>query len=208
MIKEEIYRLGDGVEVRLYPDWVENAREKFALAEKLSWSPEIVTMYQRQSVIERRTVNYGISYSYSKTAKASIEWEPLALDLKQNLDSAFRIDWQQCACNEYGSKSAYISPHHDKDTIIDGEKREPIVIASISLGGQRSMVLTPPDASLKGVPITVAGLVKVPGSVAIPLPPGSMVLFSNSFNRFWKHSIPKDYKDVVGKRISLTYRHF
>lgn len=208
MIAETIYRLGDGVEVRLYPNWVENAREKFAAAEQLSWSDEIVTMYQKASRIERRTVNYGVAYTYSITAKASVEWEPLALELKLGLDSAFRVDWQQCACNEYGTASAYISPHHDKDTIIGGQKREPLVIASISLGGQRTMVLTPPDASLKGVPITVNGLVKVPGSVAIDLPPGSMVLFSNSFNRFWKHSIPKDYKDTVGKRISLTYRHF
>ena len=208
MINEKIYKLGNGVEVRLYPEWLRNAREKFAQAEKLSWSNEIVTMFQKQSCIERRTVNYGLAYTYSKTAKASIDWEPLALELKQNLDSAFGIDWQQCACNEYGTTSAYISPHHDKDTIIDGEKREPIVIASISLGGQPTMVLTPPGANLKGVPITVSGLKKVPGSVAIDLPSGSMVLFSNSFNRFWKHSIPKDSKDVAGKRISLTYRHF
>jgi hypothetical protein len=73
VIAETIYRLGDGVEVRLYPNWVENAREKFALAEQLSWSDEIVTMYQKQSVIERRTVNYGVSYSYNATAKSSIE---------------------------------------------------------------------------------------------------------------------------------------
>lgn len=208
MIAETIYKLGDGAEVRLYPAWVKNAREKFALAEKLSWSDEIVTMYQKQSCIERRTVNYGLAYTYSITAKASVEWEPLALELKQNLDSAFRIDWQQCACNEYGTASSYISPHHDKDTIIGGEKREPLVIASISLGGQRTMVLTPPGANLKSVPITVVGLTKVPGSIAIDLPSGSMVLFSNSFNRVWKHSIPKDYKDAAGKRISLTYRHF
>jgi alkylated DNA repair dioxygenase AlkB len=208
MIDERTYRLGDGVEVRLYLDWVKNAHEKFAQAENLSWSDEVVTMYQRQSVIERRTVNYGISYSYSKTAKASIEWEPIALELKRQLDAAFRTDWQQCACNEYGTASSYISPHHDKDTIIDGEKREPIVIASISLGGQRTMVLTPPGANLKGVPITVSGLKKVPGSITIDLPSGSMILFSNSFNRYWKHSIPKDSKDLAGKRISLTYRHF
>jgi hypothetical protein len=101
-----------------------------------------------------------------------------------------------------------LSPHHDKDTIINGEKREPIVIASISLGGQPTMVLTPPGANLKGVPITVSGLKKVPGSIAIDLPSGSMILFANSFNRLWKHSVPKDCKDVAGKRISLTYRHF
>ena len=208
MIEAKVYRLDGGAEVFVYPEWVKNAREKFAQAEKLSWSEEVVTMYERQSIIERRTVNYGLPYSYNKTAKGSIEWEPLALEMKRELDSAFRVDWQQCACNEYGTTNAYISPHHDKDTIIDGQKREPIVIASISLGGRRTMVLTPPGANLKGVQITVASLIQVPDSVAIDLPSGSMVLFANNFNRYWKHSIPKDKKDVVGKRISLTYRHF
>ena len=207
MIAEKIYSL-DGAEVRLYPEWIRNIREKFAQAEQMSWSDEIISMYQRQSIIERRTANYGISYTYSKTAKASIEWEPLPLELKLGLDAAFRADFQQYACNEYGTASAYISPHHDKATVIDGEKREPLVIASISLGSQRTMVLTPPDAVLKGVGITVSSLMKVPGSVAIDLPPGSMVLFSNSFNKIWKHSIPKDFKDAVGKRIRLTCRHF
>jgi alkylated DNA repair dioxygenase AlkB len=204
----KIYRLGDGAEVHLYPDWVKNPQSSFGEALKLSWTDELVTMYAKQNVIERRTVNYGLSYSYNKTAKTSVDWEPLALELKENLDVAFGVDFQQCACNEYGTRRAYIGPHHDKDTLIDGQKREPLYIASISLGAERKMVLTPPEAKLKGVAITVNSLSDVPGAVGIDLPSGSLVLFANSFNRFWKHSIPKDTGRVEGKRISLTYRHF
>ena len=73
----------------------------------------------------------------------------------------------------------------------------------------RRMVLTPPGANLKGVPITVNGLSKVPGARVIELAPGSLILFTNAFNSTWKHSVPKDLKHLVsGKRISLTYRHF
>ena len=160
-------------------------------------------------MIRRRTVDYGLAYSYNKTAKPSIEWERLHWALKLRLEQQFRMDFPQCACNEFIDHEAYIGPHHDKATVVDGEKREPLYIASISLGAMRRMVLTPPGVNLKGVPITVNGLSKVPGSRVIELAPGSLVLFSNAFNSTWKHSIPKDLKHLVSsKRISLTYRHF
>jgi alkylated DNA repair dioxygenase AlkB len=203
-----IYRLADGVEVHLYPRWIENTEEAFRDAGKLSFSEEIVTMYGKPNVIRRRTVDYGLAYGYNKTAKPSIDWEPLGLDFRRRLEAQFQRDWPQCACNEYVDVNAYIGPHHDKATEVGGNKREPLFIASISLGGERKMVLTPPDANLKSVPITVNGLMAVPGAVGIDLPPGSLLMFSNSLNREWKHSIPKDQKGMAGKRISLTYRHF
>lgn len=208
MITPTIYRLADGVEVHLYPHWIENTEEAFGDAGKLSFTEEVVTMYGKPNVIRRRTVDYGLPYTYNKTAKPSIDWEPLALDLRHKLEAQFQCDWPQCACNEYVDVDAYIGPHHDKATVVSGEKREPLFIASISLGSERKMVLTPPGCNLKGVPITVNGLMDVPGAVGIDLPPGSLLLFSNALNRTWKHSIPKDQKGVAGKRISLTYRHF
>jgi alkylated DNA repair dioxygenase AlkB len=178
-------------------------------AEQMSFSDETVFMYAKANVIRRRTVDYGLAYSYNKTAKPSIEWEPLPWALKQRLEHQFGTDFPQCACNEFIDHEAYIGPHHDKATLVGDEKREPLFIASISLGVMRRMVLTPPGANLKGVPITVNGLSKVPGSRVIELAPGSLILFTNAFNKTWKHSIPKDLKHLVkGKRISLTYRHF
>jgi alkylated DNA repair dioxygenase AlkB len=93
-----------------------------------------------------------------------MEWEPLPLALKQKLEQYFKVEFPQCACNEFVDHEAYIGPHHDKATVLGDEKREPLYIASISLGAMRRMVLTPPDAKLTGVPITVNGLSKVLGS--------------------------------------------
>jgi alkylated DNA repair dioxygenase AlkB len=205
-----IYELSEGVEVHLYPDWIENPEAAFREAEKLSWGPEVVTMYAKPSVIRRRTVDYGLGYTYNATAKPSVDWEPLPRKLQHKLEAQFGIDWPQCACNEYVDEDAYIGCHHDKDTVVDGEKREPLYIASISLGAMRRMVLTPPGANLK-VSMTVTGLMGVPGAVGIDLPSGSLLLFSNATNRTvtgWKHAVPKARKGEVGKRISLTYRHF
>jgi alkylated DNA repair dioxygenase AlkB len=205
----EIIKLSEGLELHYYPHFLDDPDHLFLQAERMSFSDEIVTMYAKRNVIRRRTVDYGLSYTYNPTAKPSIEWEPLPWALKQTLEEQFGVDFPQCACNEFVDHDAYIGPHHDKGTIIGDEKREPLYVASISLGAMRRMVLTPPDAKLKGVPITVNGLAKVPGSRVVELAPGSLILFTNAFNRVWKHSIPKDLKHLVsGKRISLTYRHF
>src|SRR5579872_2342257 len=207
--ENEVIMVEEGIELHYFPRWIADVDRFFREAEKLSFTDEIVTMYAKKNVIRRRTVDYGLPYSYNATAKPSVPWEPLPLALKQKLERMFAMDWPQCACNEFIDHEAYIGPHHDKATIIGDEKREPLYIASISLGAMRRMVLAPPDANLKGVPTTVNGLAKVPGSRVIELAPGSLILFTNAFNRIWKHSIPKDLKHLVsGKRISLTYRHF
>jgi alkylated DNA repair dioxygenase AlkB len=207
MEREEI-KLSEGLEIHYYPQFLDDPEPLFLEAERLSFSEERVTMFTKVSVIKRRTVDYGLPYTYNATAKHSIEWEPLALALKQKLEQHFGMDFPQCACNEFVDHDAYIGPHHDKFTIIGDERREPLYVASISLGAMRRMVMVPPGTKLKGES-TVNALSKLPGTRVIELAPGSLIVFSNSVNRAWKHSIPKDEKsEVSGKRISLTYRHF
>src|SRR5580704_3004268 len=171
----EIIKLSEGLELHYYPHFLDDPDRLFLQAEQMSFSDEIVTMYAKRNVIRRRTVDYGLSYTYNPTAKPSIEWEPLPWALKQTLEKQFGVDFPQCACNEFVDHDAYIGPHHDKATIIGDEKREPLYVASISMGAMRRMVLTPPDAKLKGVPITVNGLAKVPGSRVVELAPGSLI---------------------------------
>jgi alkylated DNA repair dioxygenase AlkB len=208
-MQREIVELSEGAELYYYPHFLNDRDRLFSEAENLSFSDEIVMMYAKKNLIRRRTVDYGLPYSYNPTAKQSIEWEPLPWALKLSLEQYFKVEFVQCACNEFVDHDAYIGPHHDKATVVGDEKREPLYIASISLGAVRRMVMTPPGADLKGVPITVSGLSKVPGSRVLELASGSLVLFSNAVNQTWKHSIPKDRKsEVSGKRISLTYRHF
>jgi alkylated DNA repair dioxygenase AlkB len=209
MEREEI-KLSEGLEMHYYPRFLDDYESLFREAEKLSFSDEIVTMYGKSFTIKRRTVDYGLGYTYNPTAKGSIAWEPLAVALREKLEKYFGLDFPQCACNEFSDHESYIGPHHDKATIIGDERREPLYVASISLGAIRKMVMVPPGADLKGMQPTVDWLMaNVMGSLVKPLAPGSLVLFSNAVNRTWKHSIPQDRKsEVTGKRISLTYRHF
>jgi alkylated DNA repair dioxygenase AlkB len=175
MQRHEIIEAAEGIELHYFPLWIEDPYGLFLEAEQLSFSDEVVTMYAKKNVIRRRTVDYGLPYSYNPTAKTSIDWEPLPLTLKQRLEQQFKVDFQLCACNEFVDHLAYIGPHHDEATSVGGEKREPLYIASISLGAMRRMVLTPPHANLKGVPITVNGLSQVPGSRVIELAPGTLL---------------------------------
>ena len=206
-MRAEIIHLGDGLEVHYYREWISNTDYALAQAELLPFTEEIVTMYGRPNVIRRRTVNFGLPYSYNPTAKKSTPWEGVAVEFGNQLDRQFAIDFSQCAGNEYVDGEAYIGPHHDKATVVGRERREPLYIACASLGITRPMVFIPPGAYLKGIQPTVKGLSAIPGSRVLELAPGSLVLMSNSVNRVWKHSIPRD-PSATGKRISLTYRHF
>jgi alkylated DNA repair dioxygenase AlkB len=197
------YTLGEGK--LIYIRWADDPDMLYREAQKLSFTPEIVTMFAKSSIIERQTVDYGLPYSYNKTAKPSIEWEELALEIRKRLEAQLSIQLPQCACNRYASPSAYIGAHRDKNTIINGESVEPRYIVSLSLGHARRMVFVPKEVHVTQP--TVESMSKLRDAFVIDLQPGSLVIFSNAVNQNWKHAIPQD-KTASGERISLTYREF
>lgn len=198
------YKLGEG-ELLYIPHWADDPDALYQEAKKLSFTPETVTMYGKTNTIERQTVDYGLPYSYNKTAKPSIEWEGIAIEVRKRLETQLGIQLPQCACNQYASPTAYIGAHRDKNTIINGESVEPKYIASLSLGSARKMVFVPKEVGMKQP--TVESMSTLRDALVFELLPGSLVLFSNAVNQNWKHAIPQD-KTAVGERISLTYREF
>jgi len=198
------YTLGEGKLIYV-PRWADDPDLMYQEAKKLSFTPEAVSMFGKATIIERQTVDYGLPYSYNKTAKPSIEWEELALEVRKKLESQLGIQLPQCACNQYASPSAYIGAHRDKNTIINGESVEPKYIISLSLGSARQMVFLPKDVGMKAP--TVESMSELRDALVIELQPGSLVIFSNAVNQNWKHAIPQD-KMASGERISLTYREF
>jgi alkylated DNA repair dioxygenase AlkB len=198
------YKLGEG-ELLYIPHWADDPDALYREAKKLSFTPETVMMYGKTNTIERQTVDYGLPYSYNKTAKPSVEWEPLAIEVRKRLEAQLGITLPQCACNRYASPTAYIGAHRDKNTIINGESVEPKYIASLSLGSARKMVFIPKEVGMKQP--TVESMSTLRDALVFELLPGSLVLFSNAVNQNWKHAIPQD-KNAAGERISLTYREF
>jgi alkylated DNA repair dioxygenase AlkB len=205
------YKLGEG-ELIYIPKWAADPDILYREARKLSFTPEVVTMYGKENTIERQTVDYGTEYSYNQTSKKSIDWEPLALAIRQKLEQHTRRQLIQCACNHYVSPSAYIGAHCDKNTPIKGVSTPPNLILSLSLGSQRKMALRPiykgQEGSKKANHLaTMADVEREKNAFVLDLEPGSLVIFDGIVNHTWKHAVPKD-PSASGERISLTYREF
>jgi alkylated DNA repair dioxygenase AlkB len=206
------YKLGEGKLIYV-PNWPDDRDMLCREAKKMPFTPEIVTMFQKSTVIERQTVDFGLAYTYNKTAKASVEWEPLALAIKQKLQSQLGRTLMQCACNYYVSPTAYIGAHCDKNTPVNGVSTAPNLIVSLSLGTARQMALRPirPGREGKDSPAfkTMSEVRREKDAIVLDLEPGSLVIFDGIVNHTWKHAIPQaENKSVAGDRISLTFREF
>jgi len=101
------HTLGEGKLIYI-PKWGDDPDMLYRESKKFPFTPELVTMFKKISTIERQTVDFGLAYAYNKTAKQSVEWEPLALAIKQTLESQLGRKLMQCACNYYVSPTAYI----------------------------------------------------------------------------------------------------
>lgn len=210
-IKE--YKLGEGRLIYYVPNWADDPEMLFREAKKLTFTPEIVPSYGKAVTIKKRkTVDYGLEYGYSKTAKPSIEWEPLALAIKQRLEAQLGRTLMQCACNHYLDPEGYISAHSDKSTAIHDLKVAPNLIISLSLGCTRQMALRPIRPGHEGADrnqlVTMNDVRKEKDAVVLDLEPGSLVMFNGVLNHTWKHAIPMAENKEAGERISLTYREF
>jgi alkylated DNA repair dioxygenase AlkB len=204
------YQLGEG-QLLYIPNWADDHDALYREAKKMPFTPEIVTMFQTSTVIERQTVDFGLAYDYNKTAKPSIEWHPLALAIKQKLESQLGRTLMQCACNYYVSPTAYIGAHCDKNTPVNGVSTAPNLIVSLSLGSLRQMALRPirPGREGKDAPAfkTMSEVRREKDAIVLDLEPGSLVIFDGVLNHQWKHAIPQA-ENKSGERISLTFREF
>lgn len=206
------YKLGEG-ELIYIRNWADDPEALYRAARKMPFTAETVTMFQKSAVIERQTVDFGLPYNYNKTAKESVEWEPLALAIKQKLESQLGRTLMQCACNYYVSPTAYIGLHSDKSTSVNGVITAPNLIVSLSLGSLRQMALRPirPGREGKDASVfkTMSEVRREKNAIVLDLEPGSLVIFSGVVNHSWKHAIPQaEDKNAAGDRISLTYREF
>jgi len=206
------YALGEGKLIYV-PRWAADPDALYGEARKLPFTPETVTMFQKSTVIERQTVDFGLPYNYNRTAKASVDWEPLALAIKQKLESQLGRTLMQCACNYYVSPTAYIGLHSDKSTSVNGVVTAPNLIVSLSLGSLRQMALRPIRSGREGKDAsafkTMSEVRREKDAIVLDLEPGSLVIFSGVVNHTWKHAIPQaEDKIADGDRISLTYREF
>lgn len=189
----QIITVGDSA-VLYIEHWLPDPEGWYARCKDIAFSPEELQMFGKPLTLERQTANYGNFYDYNPKAKPAMPWPasgPIA-DIRKMLEEATGVSFTQCACNLYQHGGVKIGAHQDK--------RNPSLIASISLGAERTMgfckiVGKGKDGKIdKDLPL-------------ISLAPGSLLLFDAEFNSRYKHAIAED-KSVTEPRISLTYRAF
>jgi alkylated DNA repair dioxygenase AlkB len=180
-------KIGNG-ELLYAESWLPDSDQWFErLKTQVPWSPEQVLMFGKPMVLARQTCNFGADYDYNPNAKPAVGWAGPVLELKKMLEKASGRIFTQCACNLYPSGETGIGLHHDK--------RHPLLIASISFGAVRTIGFAIKGGKLdKSLPM-------------IPLASGSLLLFTDTVNEHFKHTILEE-KSVSGPRISVTFREF
>ena len=97
-----------------------------------------------------------------------------------------------CLANHYGAGSDSI-PWHSDEVRAHGDAK---LVLSLSLGGERRMLLRPKRAGSEG---------RGDGVLALTLPPGSAVAMAGAAQDYWEHSLPLDSR-AAPRRVSLTFR--
>lgn len=168
-----------------------------ALQEQTSWDQHEYKNYRTGSMIKvpRLTAWYAdsedMNYSYSGITETVKTWTPLLLVLKDKIEEATAVKYNSVLLNCYRNGKDSVGFHADDEKELGINAN----IASLSLGGARTFQLD----QYKGRPPL--------GKETFSLTHGSLLVMSGATQHYWKHSIPKTYKDV-GPRINLTFRWY
>jgi|SRR6478609_1265590 len=134
----------------------------------------------------------GARYFYSGIQNEPVPWTPTLLDLKRRCDAMLlhpnNVPFNSVLLNYYRSGADSIGYHCDNER----DLVESSVIATVSLGGDRTFHLKPKDGSSKPKKIVVKH--------------GSLLLMYGECQKLWLHGIPKE-PDMNEPRISLTFRN-
>ncbi|AIJ21616.1 alpha-ketoglutarate-dependent dioxygenase AlkB [Amycolatopsis methanolica] len=175
--------LGDGAWIDLRPGWLSGADLLFdRLAADVPWHAERRRMYDRVVDVPRLLCFYGederLPDPVLDEARAA-----LSRHYGDELGEPFRT----AGLCFYRDGRDSVAWHGD--TIGRGS-REDTMVAIVSVGAPRSMLLRP-----RGGGATVRQL----------LGPGDLIVMGGSCQRTWEHAIPKTSRPV-GPRISIQFR--
>lgn len=161
------------------------------LRDEVPWRSEQVVLWGKRVAQPRLTAWYGDpqrDYSYSGLHLTPLPWTRLLLEIKHAVELCSCAGFNSVLLNLYRDERDSMGLHSDDEP----ELGEQPVIASVSLGETRTMVLKHKlDKSLK--------------PVRLPLESGSLLLMRGDTQHCWKHGIDKQTRPC-GPRINLTFR--
>ena len=186
MIDAEVYYLGD----------LALGRERDEILQRLiadtEWRQDTIVVWGKTYQQPRLVAWYGDSgseYTYSGITLSPIPWTELLLDIRKRVERVTQESLNSVLLNYYRDNRDSMGFHSDDEPEL-GEKP---VIASVSLGEERTLVLK-------------HKVNKLAKPVRLRLASGSLLLMKGETQRYWKHGIAKESRRC-GARVNLTFRH-
>jgi alkylated DNA repair dioxygenase AlkB len=186
MIDAEVYYLGD----------LALGRERDEILQRLiadtEWRQDTIVVWGKTYQQPRLVAWYGdcgSEYTYSGITLSPIPWTELLLDIRKRVERVTQESLNSVLLNYYRDNRDSMGFHSDDEPEL-GEKP---VIASVSLGEERTLVLK-------------HKVNKLAKPVRLRLASGSLLLMKGETQRYWKHGIAKESRRC-GARVNLTFRH-
>ncbi len=186
MIDAEVYYLSDLVLVRERDEILQ------WLIAGTEWRQDTIVVWGKTYQQPRLVAWYGDSgseYTYSGITLSPMPWTELLLDIKKRVERITQESFNSVLLNYYRDNRDSMGFHSDDEPEL-GEKP---VIASVSLGEERTLVLK-------------HKMDKLAKPVRLRLASGSLLLMKGETQRCWKHGIAKETRRC-GARVNLTFRH-
>ena len=155
----------------------------------IEWKNDEVKIFGKQIITKRKVAWYadgGVSYTYSNTTKAGLNWTKELLKLKTLVEEITKESYNSCLLNLYHDGDEAMGWHSDDEKSIVKDS----AIASVSFGAERKFVLKHKSTS---------------EIVSQYLADGSLLLMKGETQTYWLHALTKT-KKVKTPRINLTFR--
>ena len=159
------------------------------LIRDIEWKNDEVKIFGKQIITKRKVAWYadgGVSYTYSNTTKAGLNWTKELLKLKTLVEEITKESYNSCLLNLYHDGDEGMGWHSDDEKSIVKHS----AIASVSFGAERKFVLKHKVTAEK---------------VSQNLADGSLLLMKGETQTYWLHALTKT-KKVKTPRINLTFR--
>lgn len=153
------------------------------------WEQRTIHIYGRDTPEPRLTCWYGdFGYGYSGNNRIALPMTAMIKNLRDEMQDLTKSSFNGVLLNLYRNGTDSVGYHSDDERELGSNP----VIASLSLGAERSFVFKHKTKSID--------------NVKIDLVHGDVLVMRGKTQTHWKHAIPKTNR-VVGPRINLTFRN-
>jgi alkylated DNA repair dioxygenase AlkB len=161
------------------------------LQTKVDWQQDALTLFGKTHMLPRLHQWYGdkgTAYKWSGIEMRPRPWLPALGKLRNAVQSHTNVLFNCVLINLYRDGKDCMGWHADDEVVLG---KQP-VIASISLGAERDLLLRRRDSHSK--------------SQCISLNHGSLLIMAGDTQSNWQHALPRR-KYVADARINLTFRY-